>query len=59
MNKRKSVIFEVLAGISAATSSPIAAIPGIRPIFIVLPLVAMGIFLFFAGYYAGKAENKQ
>ena len=59
MNKRKSVIYTALAGIFAASSAPIAATPGISPIFIVLPLVAMGIFLFFAGYYAGKAKNEQ
>jgi len=51
--KRKVVVFSVLASISAATSAPIAATPSVRPIFIVLPLILMGIFLFFAGYYAG------
>lgn len=57
-DKRKVVVFSVLASISAATTAPIAATPSIKPLFIVLPLVLMGIFLFFAGYYAGLSRSK-
>ncbi|MCL4366701.1 hypothetical protein M1563_00835 [Patescibacteria group bacterium] len=52
-NKRKSIILTVLASVSAASTAPLAATPQVRPLFIVLPLVLMGILLFFAGYYAG------
>ena len=59
MNKRKATVFSVLAAVSAATTAVIAANPSVRPIFIILPLVIMGIFLFLAGYCAGLAKNEK
>lgn len=54
--KQRVTIFSMLAIVAAATSAITAANPTIRPIFIVLPLVLMGIFLFFAGYFAGLSK---
>lgn len=58
-NKRKSLLFTLLGGSMAAITAPIAAIPTIQHIYIVLPLVLMGFFLFAAGYYAGKFSRKK
>ena len=55
--KRKATIFAALAGVFAASTAPIAALPTVTHVFIVLPLVLMGIFLFFAGYYAGLSRK--
>lgn len=59
MNKRKATVFSILAVVSAATTAIMINNLPTRPIFIVLPLVMMGIFLFFAGYYAGLAKNEK
>jgi hypothetical protein len=56
-NKQKSIILTILACVSAASTAPIAATPSIKAIFIVLPLILMGILLFFAGYYAGLSKK--
>ncbi len=52
-NKRKAILFFIAAGILAGSVAPIAANQSIRHIFIVLPLVLMGVLLLFGGYYAG------
>jgi len=56
-NTRKATLFAALAAICAASSAPLAADQSIAHVFIVLPLVLMGILLFVAGYYAGLARN--
>ncbi len=56
-NKRKVALFTALAAVCAATTAPLAAYQSIVHIFLILPLVLMGIFLFVAGYYAGLARN--
>lgn len=58
-NKRKAALFAALAAICAASTAPLAAQQSIAHIFLVLPLVLMGILLFVAGYYAGLARTQQ
>ena len=57
-NKRKMIAFVALAVITDAGSVPLIANPSTSHIFIVLPLILTGIFLFFAGFYAGKSRPK-
>jgi len=56
-NKRKATLFAVLACVCAAGTAPLAANQSISHIFLVLPLVLMGILLFVAGYYSGLAHK--
>ncbi len=56
-NKRKAALFAALAAICAASTAPLAADQSITHVFLILPLVLMGILLFIAGYYAGLARN--
>lgn len=58
-NKRKAVLFAALAAICAASTAPLAANQSINHIFLVLPLVLMGILLFVAGYYSGLTRNQR
>ena len=57
-NKRKATLFAALAAVCAASTAPLAANPSINHIFLVLPLVVMGVLLFVAGYYSGLASNR-
>lgn len=57
-HKQKVAIFSILACVCAATTAKTASLQPVQPISIVLPLVAMGIFLFFAGYFAGLGKSK-
>jgi VIT1/CCC1 family predicted Fe2+/Mn2+ transporter len=56
-NRRKATLFAVLAAIAAASTVPVAANQSISHVFLVLPLVLMGILLFVAGYYSGLARK--
>jgi len=56
-NRRKAALFAVLAALCAAGTAPLAANQTINHGFLVLPLVLMGLLLFVAGYYAGRARN--
>lgn len=58
-NKRKAILFAVLAAVCAAGTAPLAADQTINHGFLVLPLVLMGILLFVAGYYSGLARNSR
>ena len=58
-NTRKATLFAALAAIAAASTAPLAADQSISHVFLVLPLVLMGILLFVAGYYSGLARNKK
>ena len=58
-NKRKAVLFAALAAICAASTAPLAANQSINHIFLVLPLVLMGVLLFVAGYYSGLTRNQR
>ena len=58
-NKHKVALFAALAAVCAAITAPLAADQSITHIFLILPLVLMGIFLFVAGYYAGLARNQK
>jgi hypothetical protein len=58
-NKRKAALFAALAAICAASTAPLAVNQTIAHVFLVLPLVLMGILLMVAGYYAGLARNKK
>jgi hypothetical protein len=57
-NKRKAALFAVLAVLCAASAAQLATNKSITPVFLILPLVVMGILLFVAGYYAGQARNE-
>ena len=56
-NKRKSILFIALGGVAAGSVAPIAAHQPVLPIFLIVPLILMGIFLLLAGYYAGLARG--
>jgi len=56
-NRNKAALFAVLATLMAASSAVFAANTSIPHIFIVAPLVVMGILLFIAGYFAGLAHR--
>ena len=56
-NTRKTTLFGALAAVVAAGTAPLAADNSISHIFLVLPLVVMGILLFVSGYYAGLAHH--
>ena len=58
-NRRKATLFAVLAVVAAASTAPLAADQSIKHVFLVLPLVLMGILLLVAGYYAGLARNQK
>jgi len=58
-NKRRATLFAALAAVCAASTTPLAADQSVTHVFLVLPLVLMGIFLFVAGYYAGLARNQK
>ena len=58
-NRQKTIIYTTLAAIFSAITAIFAAQQSIGHIFIVLPLVLMGICLFFAGYYAGQGQHKR
>lgn len=58
-NKQKVVIFAVLAAISAATTAIIVSHPSVRPISIIIPMIFMAVFLFFAGYFAGLDRKER
>ena len=56
-NKQKVTLFVALACGASALSAYTASLPDIRHLFIVLPLVMVSIFLFFAGYFAGMSKK--
>ena len=56
-NRRKAVLFAVLAAVVAASTAPLAANQTIQHVFLILPLVLMGVLLLIAGYYAGQARS--
>ena len=56
-NKQKVIFFAVLASIFAVMTTIFSANQSISHVLIVLPLVIMAIFLFFAGYYAGLSKR--
>ena len=54
--RKAGLSFAALAALSAASTASVAADATGRPIFIVLPLLVMGVCLLFAGYYAGLSR---
>ena len=56
-DRNKTTLFAVLAAICAASEAPIAATKDIRPIFIIMPLFAMGVLLLMCGYFAGRSRR--
>jgi hypothetical protein len=58
-NTRKTVLFAALAAIVAGSTAPLDADQSISHVFLVLPLILMGLLLFAAGYYAGLARSKK
>jgi len=56
-NRNKAILFAVLAAFMAASSAVFAANTSIPHIFIVAPLVVMGVLLFVAGYFSGLTRR--
>ena len=56
-NRQKVIFYSILAVVFAASSAISAANESASHAIIVLPLVVMGIFLFFAGYYSGQIKK--
>ena len=47
----------MLAAVLAASEAPLAADPSTGHLFLVVPLVLMGVAVLLAGYYAGQARK--
>jgi len=58
-NHQKVIFYAILALLFAVSGAVTSANSAISHIFIVLPLVVMGLFLFIAGYYSGRSKGKQ
>jgi len=56
-NLQRVIFYSILASVFAVSAAITAANPSVSHIFIVLPLVLMGLFLFIAGYYSGRTKR--
>jgi hypothetical protein len=56
-NKHKILLFSSLAAVFAASTAPIVADKSSQPVYVIMPLIFMGLCLFAAGYYVGLSQG--